>query len=132
MNVGSQAGDHPLPRLAVYAASKRFMDILSRGLSMDERYYTPTNVGFMYLSVGQVATKLGIPPSFWGPDADTFAKAVVDRVGCGRVRIAPYVGHAITEWSSDILPGRLEEIVLARFMKQFMKQMFLGQGKKVE
>jgi 17beta-estradiol 17-dehydrogenase / very-long-chain 3-oxoacyl-CoA reductase len=129
MNVGSYAGDLPPPRLAIYAASKRFMEFLSRGLSMDERYFTPTNVQFMYLSVGQVSTNaMRKARSFVCPDADTFAKAVVDRIGCGRRRIAPYVGHAITQWSVDMIGVDLGEMVVA----QAMKQMFFSEGKKVD
>ena len=52
MNIGSYSGDTPPPRLAIYAASKRFIEFLTRGLAMDERFFTPTNVKFMYLVVG--------------------------------------------------------------------------------
>lgn len=129
MNVGSYSGDIPPPRLAIYAASKRFMEFLGRGLSMDERYYTPTNVRFMYLIVGQVATNAyKRPVNLVCPDADTFAKAVVDRIGCNRRRISPYVNHALAQWASEMLGEDVGEMVIAFAMKQ----LFWKDGKKVE
>lgn len=129
MNVGSFAGDLPPPRLAIYGASKRFVEYLARGLSMDERYFTATNVQFMYISVGQVSTNaLKRPTSFLCPDADTFAKAVVGKIGCNKRRITPYVGHAMSQWVVDMLGVSLGETIVA----QSMKQMFFSEGRKVE
>lgn len=129
MNVGSYSGDLPPPRLAVYAASKRFMEFLGRGLSMDERYYTKTNVSFMYLIVGQVSTNAyRRPVTFVCPDADTFAKAVVDRIGCNRKRISPYVNHALSQWAAEMLGEDMGERVVALAMKQ----LYFKDGKKVE
>jgi 17beta-estradiol 17-dehydrogenase / very-long-chain 3-oxoacyl-CoA reductase len=129
MSVGSFAGELPPPRLALYAASKRFVDFLTRGLSMDERYFTPTNVRFMYLIVGQVATNaMKRSVSFMCPDSETFARAVVDRIGCNSRRIAPYVNHAVSQWAAEVLPVGAGEKTVALAMKQ----LFWKDGKKVE
>ncbi|KAF8591930.1 NAD(P)-binding protein [Ramaria rubella] len=127
MNVGSFAGDISPPRLSVYAASKRFSEFLGRGLSVDERYFTRTGVEFMYLVVGQVATNaMRQPNSLVCPSTDTFARAVVNRIGCGRRRIAPYYFHAISHWFVEAASIDLGEWVVA----QAMKALFTKDGVK--
>jgi len=129
MNIGSYSGDTPPPRLAIYAASKRFIEFLTRGLAMDERFYTPTNVKLMYLVVGQVTSSTYLEPeSFLCPSSDTFAKSVVDRIGCNSRQISPHVNHAISQWAAEALGVGVFEVAVA----YTMRQIFRNDGKKVE
>jgi len=119
MNTGSQAGDSPPPRLAVYGASKRFLEYLTRGLAVDEHYYTATNVKFLHLVPGQVSSSTYLEPeSFLCPTSDTFAKAVVDRIGCNRRRISPYLNHAISQWAAGVFGIGVMEAFVAYKIKQ--------------
>jgi len=98
---------------------KRFLEYIARGLAMDERYFTPTNVKFMHLIVGQVdTTNYPKLESFLCPISDTFAKAIVDRIGCNGRRISPYVNHAIGQWFDDAFGLDVGEAAVARTMKQ--------------
>ncbi|GJJ09617.1 hypothetical protein Clacol_003840 [Clathrus columnatus] len=99
VNIGSFSAEVPPPRLALYASSKRFMRTLTWSLSVDERYFTPTNVRFIHMTVGQVqSNSLRMTPTLLRPSSETFGKAIVDRMNCGRLEVAPYVFHAISQW----------------------------------
>ncbi|KIJ32069.1 hypothetical protein M422DRAFT_36001 [Sphaerobolus stellatus SS14] len=119
INVGSYAGETPPPRLSLYASSKRFVDTLGWALSIDEEYYTPTNVDFMYLVVGEVSTNaVRKENTLLCPDADTFARSVIDRIGCGRRRIAPYIFHAMSHWFVESFGEFLRVKIVAEAMRQ--------------
>ncbi|KAI0706759.1 hypothetical protein C8T65DRAFT_519729, partial [Cerioporus squamosus] len=97
--MGSIAGDVAPPRLAIYAASKGFLESLTRGLDNDELFFDgPTGVRYTYLAVGPVHAENQETPmaeNFRTPSCETFAKAVVARTGCGRRRVAPYAVHCV-------------------------------------
>ncbi|KAI0667838.1 NAD-P-binding protein [Trametes maxima] len=97
--VGSLAGDVSPPRLPIYAASKRFLEGLVRGLDNDEQFFDkPTGVRFTYLAVGPVnSASMPQAPSLMTPTSEAFGKAVVNRTGCGRRRVAPYWFHAVSQ-----------------------------------
>ncbi|KAF9813560.1 hypothetical protein IEO21_05492 [Rhodonia placenta] len=113
--VGSITADIFPPRLAVYAASKAFLRTLSRSLENDEKVWgAPTGVKFAYLIVGEVQTN-GQPceETIMSPSADTFAKALVAKVGCGRKAYAPYMPHALGQWVLSILPEGIADSFVA-------------------
>lgn len=90
-------------------------------LDIDERQFTPTNVRFLYLHVGEVATKaLARPPAFGRPDADRFGKAVVDRLACGRWEVTPYILHTVFCWFLSNAGEYLTEKMMASNMKQMV------------
>jgi 17beta-estradiol 17-dehydrogenase / very-long-chain 3-oxoacyl-CoA reductase len=99
------------------------METLTWALQVDERYFTPSNLQFMYLVVGQVSTN-AFPrnPDPLRPDSDTFAKAVVHKIGCGKRRIAPYLGHAVSHWFAEALGEDLGEWTVAQAMKQLFSE----------
>ncbi|KAI0685984.1 NAD-P-binding protein [Cerioporus squamosus] len=100
--VGSVAGDIAPPRLAVYAASKGFLESLTRGLDNDELFFDgPTGVRYTYLAVAAVHSdnhEAPIATSVTTPTTERFAKGIVARAGCGRRRVAPYWVHAIMQY----------------------------------
>jgi len=103
--VGSQSGEISPPRFSTYAGSKAFLKALTRGLINDERFWDgPTGVTFEYLMVGQVVSNsVHAEASFGSPSSDTFAKALVARIGCGWRMYAPYMPHAVMQWAIELL-----------------------------
>ncbi|RDX44023.1 NAD-P-binding protein [Lentinus brumalis] len=100
--VGSVAGDIAPPRLAVYAATKGFLESLTRGLDNDEMFFDgPTGVRYTYLAVAAVHSdnhEAPIATSVTTPTTETFAKCIIKRTGCGRRRVAPYWVHAVMQY----------------------------------
>ncbi|KAI9056800.1 NAD-P-binding protein [Trametes sanguinea] len=122
--VGSLAGDISPPRLSIYAASKRFLEALTRGLDNDELFFDgPTGVRFTYLAVGPVnSASMPQKPSLNTPTSERFAKAIIARTGCGRRRIAPYPMHAISQVVVEALGQRTVDYYTAEEMKVLIKQ----------
>ncbi len=118
--VGSLASDISPPRLPIYAASKRFLEALVRGLDNDEQNFEqPTGVRFTYLAVGPVHTA-SMPPQRPGlntPTSEQFARAIVQRTGCGRRRVAPYAMHAVSTFVVGGLGDRTVDYYTAQEMK---------------
>ncbi|KAI1784939.1 NAD(P)-binding protein [Ganoderma leucocontextum] len=116
--LGSMAADVAPPRLPIYAASKAFLETLARGLDNDELFFdAPTGVRFMYLAMHGVRSDSHdalIPPSWKAPTSARFACALVESVGCGRRRVAPYVGHAVQGWLTQSLQAFGHKVVDSR------------------
>ncbi|KAL7279411.1 NAD-P-binding protein [Trametes coccinea BRFM310] len=121
--VGSLAGDISPPRLPIYAASKRFLEALTRGLDNDELFFDgPTGVRFTYLAVGPVnSASMHQKPSLNTPTSERFAKAIIARTGCGRRRVAPYAMHAISKVVVEALGQRTVDYYTAEEMKVLIK-----------
>ncbi|CDO78043.1 hypothetical protein BN946_scf184724.g7 [Trametes cinnabarina] len=121
--VGSLAADISPPRLPIYAASKRFLEALTRGLDNDELFFDgPTGVRFTYLAVGPVnSASMHQKPSLNTPTSERFAKAIIARTGCGRRRVAPYAMHAISQVVVEALGQRAVDYYTAEEMKVLIK-----------
>ena len=119
--VGSIAGDISPPRLPIYAASKGFLQSLTRGLDNDELFFDgPTGVRFSYLAVGAVHSDnhdAPIPTSVSVPTSARFARALVDTIGCGRRRVAPFWVHAAQSWSVGLIGERVADSISAQEMQ---------------
>lgn len=130
--VGSVAGDIAPARLPLYAASKGFLQALTRGLDNDEQFFgKPTGVRFTYLAVGAVHSDnhdAPMPPSLTVPTSQRFARAVVESVGCGRRRIAPYYIHAVQSWSVGVMGHWVVDSMSAKEMESLIGQ--AEKGKK--
>ncbi|OBZ72240.1 Very-long-chain 3-oxoacyl-CoA reductase [Grifola frondosa] len=126
--IGSIAGDISPPRLPIYAASKKFLEGLTRGLDNDERYFgTPTGVRFTYIAVGAVVSNsLRADVNLGRPTSETFAKTLVARSGCGKRRVAPYVVHAIMQWAMEAMG----EEVVDRYSAEEMANLIAAEEKK--
>ncbi|KZT70379.1 NAD(P)-binding protein [Daedalea quercina L-15889] len=103
--MGSMAGEISPPRFAIYSASKSFLKALTRALDNDERVWgTPTGVHFEYLLTGQVqSNSMRLATSLVTPASETYAKAIVARMGCGWRAYCPYWIHAAQKWFMDIV-----------------------------
>ncbi|TBU52728.1 NAD(P)-binding protein [Dichomitus squalens] len=97
---------------------------LARGLDNDEQFLgvddRPTGVRFGYLSVGAVHSDnhdAPMPPSLTTPTSVRFARALVDAVGCGRRRVAPYWVHAVLSWLVELGPESVADAASAQEMR---------------
>ena len=103
LNVSSYTALFPPPYLAVYAATKAYNNAFSIALQREL-----DDVEVISLLTGSVNTGSNRKEvSFMRPDARTYAKAVLNIVGCGRKSIMPYWPHAIQTFVMSILPERL-------------------------
>lgn len=120
--VGSYSSEQPLPRLTPYSSTKAFIKQLSRSLGTDERYWARTNVSTLCVLVGSVVSgSHPKTPSLFTPAAAPYARAMVDKFGCGRELIAPYLLHALQFWSVEIIPKPLLEKTMVQEMEEEIK-----------
>ena len=124
--IGSFGGSHPMPRLVPVSPTKAFLRQFSGSLVADEHFpgplpaegARPSNVSSTYMLVGSVVTSARkVEESLLSPSADTFAKAVVDRIGCGRAVIAPYFPQAVVFALVDMLSEGIQEVMFRKSMQ---------------
>lgn len=122
INVSSFTARVPSPYLCVYAGTKAFIESWSRSLA-SEMKADGDDVEVLGLVVGEVAASFERekPTSFVRPSSRAFARSALDKVGCGRRIIAPYIGHDLAGIAMEILPQWVTDSVLigvARDMKR--------------
>ena len=92
----SSAAAMGIPYVPVYAASKGYVEALSASLRNEfaAEHYPASRIGVLALRIGNVVTTTnpGVARLFM-PTADTYAKAILDRVGCGAPLVVPYFWH---------------------------------------
>ncbi|MDR3680927.1 MAG: SDR family NAD(P)-dependent oxidoreductase [Flavipsychrobacter sp.] len=119
LNVSSYAGLFPPPYLAVYAGTKAYNNAFSISLARELE-----NTEVISLITGSVHTSTNTKPvSFMRPSASTYARHVLNIVGCGRKYIMPYWPHAIQTYVISLLPERLIDNATKNAMK---KELTLG------
>jgi len=102
LNMSSYAGLLPPPYLAVYAGTKAYNNAFSISLARELE-----DIEVISLLTGSVNTGSNRKPvSFMRPSAETYAKCVLNRIGCGRQAIMPYWQHAIQTFLISILPQK--------------------------
>lgn len=103
LNVSSYTALFPPPYLAVYAATKAYNNAFSIALQRER-----DDLEIICLLTGSVNTGANKKEvTFMRPDSRTYAKAVLNIVGCGRKSIMPYWPHAIQTFVMSLLPERL-------------------------
>lgn len=122
INIGTIA-DIGMPLFPAYGPAKASLMASTAELIM-EQYYMKRDIEVIMMRVGQVANTGTIvaPPSFLAPDAPTWVKSALARVGCGKIHLFPYAPHAIQAAILQGLPefmarkakvqGVLEQIAL--------------------
>lgn len=112
-----------MPRIVTYSASKAFINRLSQNLHADERFDEPnSSLSFMYHEVGSVSSNANKQSVTWTrPDADTFAKSVVQAFGSGRQVVVPYAAHAVIVQVVACIP----DFIRARAVRNEMKKVLL-------
>lgn len=103
LNVSSYAGLFPPPYLSVYAGTKAYNNAFSVSLAREL-----DKIEVISLITGSVNTGTNKKPvTFMRPDASTYARHVLNSIGCGRKSVIPYWPHAVQTFLISILPDRL-------------------------
>lgn len=106
VNMSSIASLSPLPLMAVYSASKVFIDWFSRALNYE---YKDKGIVVQSLIPSYVSTKLVKfsaylqKPSFLAPDAATFCRSAVSTLGVSN-RTTGYWSHGIQYAAYEFIP----------------------------
>ena len=105
LNVGSIASIG-MPLFPAYGPAKAMLMASTAQLVMDQAY-TNRDIEVVMMRIGLVAQTGTIvaPPSLLAPDAPTWVKSALGRVGCGRTQMFPYIPHAIQATVLQGLPG---------------------------
>lgn len=120
LNVSSYAGLLPPPYLAVYAGTKAYNNAFSISLARELE-----NIEVISLLTGSVNTGSNRKPvSFMRPSAETYAKCVLNRIGCGRQSIMPYWQHATQTFLISILPQKF----IDKTAKNALRKELLAKG----
>jgi len=114
ITIGSMA-DAGLPWLAMYSGTKSFLmswsTALAREMKAEKRNLEV--LGILLMTVTNVSFRK-VAPTLAQPDARTFARASLNRVGCGRYVVAGYWVHGVMKALLDSLP---ESLVLRMLVK---------------
>ena len=107
VNVSSASSRAPSPLLAVHAASHSFVEQLTKSLSLE---YASHGVSFqchspMWIAPSGPEAGAKQPTSCFTPDAETYARHAVARLG-REVVISPYPPHELMLWLQVRHPER--------------------------
>ncbi|KLJ08935.1 hypothetical protein EMPG_15628 [Blastomyces silverae] len=96
-----------MPYLAIYAATKAYIQSFTNGLNMEMKA-EGKHIDVMSMIVASTQTA-GNPRrlSFFVPTPDKIARSSLARVGCGRVSVTPYWRHWLQKLAVDILPEKM-------------------------
>jgi len=119
MNIGS-LGTAGVPYAVPYGGAKAFNMSMSACLEVELRI-EGKQIEVLAIPVGGVTevSHRGDPATFFTPGARTMARAALGRVGCGRVEVVGYVGHAVQKFVADVLPKGVRESRIVPLMKRY-------------
>jgi 17beta-estradiol 17-dehydrogenase / very-long-chain 3-oxoacyl-CoA reductase len=116
MNISS-ASERGLPYLSVYSATKSYVTAFSKALAAEMKT-EKRNVEVLAIIVGSVqVTTNDLPLSIFHPSAETFARAAMERVGCGRTSVCGYLPHALQVSSMAFIPEWLATKLVIETMR---------------
>lgn len=119
LNIGSLA-ETGMPMLAAYSPAKAYLskatEVLAREIAMQGR---SDDVEILMVRPGEVCGTVynKNTPSLFEPDAETMAKAILARIGCGRVIVDGYLPHALQSVALGLTPGFVRERALRDVIK---------------
>lgn len=115
INIGSFAS-LGMPMFPAYAPSKAFQRNMTDELAA-EQHFLQRDIEVICMLVGSVTNtnSVHLPTSFANPDAPTWVRSALGRIGCGRTQITPFLPHALQAFSMSCMPE-----VLARRFKAFV------------
>lgn len=143
LGIGSLS-DVGLPLLAAYSPAKAHLvavaHALARELAMEKKRHVARararaqrgevgevgeagsggEVEVLVVRVGEVCGTAynKTAPSLWQPDARTMARAVLARVGCGRVVVVGYFWHALQAAALSWLPGWMRDRAISDVIEE--------------
>lgn len=102
-NLSSYTGRVPVAMMAVYSATKSYVDVFSRALAAELK---PVGIDVTSVLPHYVVSVMsGIRKAKWDiPEAIPFANMALKQSGCGSYSIAPHWFHDITTMITSILP----------------------------
>ncbi|XP_068721657.1 inactive hydroxysteroid dehydrogenase-like protein 1 [Montipora capricornis] len=102
INMSSSAGEIPTPQMTVYAGTKEFIDIFSRGLAYE---YSPHGIEIQSLRPYYVATAMtyDTKPGIAVPSPETYVKHALRTLGLSR-RTTGYWSHGVQAWFLRFCP----------------------------
>ncbi|KAI1385872.1 NAD(P)-binding protein [Hypoxylon trugodes] len=109
-----------LPLNTTYTASKQFLSTLTHALRMEMALEgIADKVEILGIKTGRVTGVANYkePPSFFAPDANTFARSSLGLAGHGSRVVIGYWTHAIQYLLGTLMPSWLEDRVLIRIMR---------------
>ena len=126
INMGSMA-ESGSPWLSAYSASKAFDISWSRGLAR-EMHAEGRDVEVLGIMTAEVTdtSRSRSPATLLKPDSKTFARACLDRVGCGELVVPGYWVHALLKGITDSLP----EFLYSHFVTNAVKRQMEATSKK--
>lgn len=122
LNVGSFTGGLQSPYLSVYAGTKAYIESWSRSLACEMKA-DGEDIEVLGLIVGEVQASFDRekPTSFTRCSSRRLAHDALNKVGCGRRIVTPYVGHELAGVVVKLMPEWLADKILIGIAKQ-MKQ----------
>lgn len=120
--VGSVA-DLGLPLVAPYGSSKSFLRTLADSMALEMKM-TGRDIEVLHLRVGPVTGVATIwrRPSWLQPHATTLVQTVLDRVGCGRAVVVPYLPHALLSVVTSLMPRWAKDVLFSKSMAELARQ----------
>ncbi|XP_018421321.1 PREDICTED: very-long-chain 3-oxoacyl-CoA reductase-like [Nanorana parkeri] len=100
INISSEAGTHPYPRITLYSATKVFMDYFSRSLNIDYQSKGVTVQSVMPLMVSTNMT-LNTKPNLLVKTADDYAREALNTAGLTS-RTSGCLSHTIQSFVLDL------------------------------
>ncbi|CEJ93520.1 hypothetical protein VHEMI09101 [[Torrubiella] hemipterigena] len=112
--------DQGFPLLASYSASKQFLMNLTRAVRLEMALEKSSQVEVLGVKIGRVTGVVALKetPSFFVPDAQTAARAILGRVGYGHGMVIGYWVHALQHIGASILPTWAEDRVISAVMQK--------------
>ena len=117
MNISS-AGQIGVPYQVMYSATKGFVSTFSASLST-EALAEGLPIEVISIIPGHVRSgSHKVPISWFTPAAPTFAKAALDRIGCGQLVVPGYWRHALQIYLLESFPIWVRQKLLIMDMKE--------------
>lgn len=118
VNVGSFTGGLQSPYLSVYAGTKAYIESWSRSLACEMKA-DGDDVEVMGLIVGEVqASHDRSPTTLIKCSSRRLATDALNKVGCGRRIITPYIGHELPGFAMNVMPEWMADAILVGIAKK--------------
>ncbi|KAM3927296.1 very-long-chain 3-oxoacyl-CoA reductase-B-like [Leptodactylus fuscus] len=123
INVSSEMGNHPYPMMAMYSATKAFLDFFSRALNIEYKSKGITVQSVMPLAVSTNMTQ-NLQTNLLVIDSKAFAREALNTVGYTH-RTSGCLSHAIQSYflSLIISDSLLDSRIIRRFAKKGKKSL---------
>lgn len=116
MNISSMS-QFGFPYISVYCGTKAYITTWSKALAA-EMQAEEQNVEVLAISVGTVrTTNFDVVENLFQPTAETFARATMERVGCGKASVEGYLPHALQQIFLSHLPASIARRMVIGSMK---------------